>query len=54
MVWLALVTEKDCVTVAAAFHEVLPLWFAEIVHVPTATRLTVVPLKEQMLGVLVE
>ena len=47
-------TENDWETAGAAFHVVLPLWLAVIVHVPTATRLTVVPLSVQILGVLVE
>ena len=54
MVWLAFATENDCVTAGAAFHVVLPLWLAVMVQVPTATKLTVVPLNVQMLGVLVE
>jgi hypothetical protein len=46
MVWLALATENEYETVGAAFHEVLPAWFAATEHVPTATKLSVAPLDE--------
>lgn len=46
MAWLALATANEYETVGAAFHDVLPLWFAETEHVPTATKLNVAPLDE--------
>lgn len=51
MVWLALATVKDCVTVEAALYVAFPAWFAEMVQVPAASMLAVVPDTEQMLGV---
>lgn len=43
MLWSALVTENDCVTLEAALYVVLPPWLAVSVHVPTVTGVMVYP-----------
>ena len=43
IVWLPFCTAKLCCTCEAAFQFASPAWFALIVQVPTATKLTLVP-----------
>jgi hypothetical protein len=43
IVWLPMVTVKDCATCGAAAKVPLPAWFALIVQVPIATSVTLVP-----------
>ena len=49
--WEPLPTVMFCVICCAELTFPLPAWLAAIVHVPTVTGVTVVPLIEQMVGV---
>ena len=49
--WPGFATVKLCVTVGAASLAGSPAWLAAIVHVPAATRETVLPDTEQTSGV---
>src|ERR1051326_8810674 len=52
--WFPLATPKLCVACGAASQLVFPAWLAAMVQVPTATKLTVLPLRLQSAGVELE